>query len=99
MSYIYRSVEIGRSATPTADLMKVNTIRGRALAKGDAADTTGTATNTASNNQYVGWIDTTPQVRAEPIAILPHSSLVTYVPVNARILSATLKLSVIGRFG
>lgn len=98
MSYIYRSVDIGRSATPTADLMKVNTIRGRALAKGDAADTTGTATNTASNNQYVGWIDTTPQVRAEPIAILPHSSLVTYVPVNARILSATLKLSVIGRF-
>lgn len=97
MSYIYRTVNVGQSATPTADLMKVNTIRGLALAKGDPTDTTGTATTTANNAQYIGWFNSTPVCRCEPIAILPHSSLVTYVPVNARILSATLKQKLIGR--
>lgn len=96
MSYIYRSVDIGRSATPTADLMKVNTIMGRSLAKGDPADTTGSATWTNTGNQYCGWFYSTTVQRVEPIMILPHSSLVTYVPVNARILSATLKLHIIG---
>lgn len=97
MSYIYRSVNIGQSATPTADLMKMNTLRGLALAKGDPTDNIAQATNTTNTTQHVGWFNLTPVVRCEPISILPHSSLVTYIPPNARILSATLKLKLIGR--
>lgn len=97
MSYIYRTVAIGQGSTPTADLFKVNTIRGRALAKGDATDSTAIATNTASNTQLVGWNNVTQRERAEPIMLLPYTSVATYVPRNARILGATLHLYNVGR--
>lgn len=97
MAYIYRTINIGQSSTPTADLFAVNTIRGRALAKGDSTDSTAIATNTASNNQYVGWVNVTQRERCEPVMLLPYTSISAYVPRNARILSATLKLHNIGR--
>jgi len=96
MSYIYRSVNIGQSSTPTADLLKVNTIVGLALAKGDTADSSGT-TLTANSNQGVGWANVGPYSRYEAIMILPQSSLATYMPRNARILTGTLKLNIIAR--
>lgn len=97
MSYIYRTVNIGQGATPTADLMLVNTIRGTALVKGDTQDSIAISTTTTDTTQYCGWILVTAKERCEPVMLLAATSLQTYVPRNARVLSATMQLHLKGK--
>lgn len=89
--YAYRSTDIGISST-AGELLNTNTIVGRALAKGDAADTA-TATSTSSAGQYCGWKLETSIDRHYPLMYLDIPSRIKR---GSKVISSTLHAHING---
>jgi hypothetical protein len=91
--YSYRTRVVGRSATPTSEHAKVNTIAGTSLDIGDADDATH-STITSSGEQEVGWSDESSNVdRRRAVHYLP---LPVDIRRGARVISAVYAKHVIG---
>jgi hypothetical protein len=92
MAYSYRTTDIARASTPTADMLRSAGLNFTSVAKGDALDGPGFA-SLSDNDHFVGWQYSAGWYREE---VVQGSVIPARIKRGSRVVGATLHLAIIG---